>query len=245
MTNKERAKNKAVKDEVQEGVRELVIREGEAPVIHEQEVVVVAGTVTAPRKWWENRHGVHNHHKESVARVQYSKTAKEIILITNENSHFHKTIKGALQFNQQLNEFNINKNKMYSIKELAQFLKPRRFFFKDRSECTKIISNLEKFSATVTTKIEQQNDRRGNTVDSIVTETKSTLDLQFELKIPIYKGEEPKEFKVNIECDSNGGNLQVYLVSDDLFVMEFDELDAIFKRELEPFEKANVVCIEQ
>lgn len=230
---------------LKEGVKELVIREGRAEKIREKKIISLSGVINSARLFWQNRHTTHQHHASDKAHVLYSKNGKYITVVINENSHWAKTVKGNLSSNAELDAFKINTSTMFSVKSLSDLLKPRKFYFKDRSEATKIISNLQKFSADVQTKIDASDDRRGNTVDSIITICKSSLDLDFTLKMPIYKGQKDKEFKVTIEISVSGTSFQLYLVSEDLYVLELDELDAIFAAELKPFQDDKVICIEQ
>lgn len=247
-TAKEKVKNETVKTAIEagKGKVEIVVREGKAEELREKKIIALSGVIDSPRLFWKNRHTEHNHHEEDKAHVIFSKSEMRIQLVLNENSHFAKTVTGKLQLNPELNAFKINNDSTFSIKELSDILKMRKFFFKDRTEATKIISNLQKFKATITSELEKADDRRGNTTDSMVTKVKSDLDTNFTLKMPVYKGQPEKEFKVDIEFDvTDGDEIEVYLISEGMRMIELESIDKIFEAELKPFRDDKVVCIEQ
>lgn len=246
MTQKsEKAKSVSLREAVKQGKTEIVVREGQAELIREKKVISINGIISAPREFFENRHGEHDHHEADKAHVLFSKQENKITLILNENSHWAKTITGVLKTNPELDSFRINKDATYSIKELSDFLKMRKFYFKEREEATKIIGNLQKFKASIQTEIESDNDTRGNKMDLFVTKVKSNLDMGFTLKTNIFKGQPEKLFKVEIECEVRDEEMEVWLVSEELRLLELENTEKIFEQELKQFKDAKVVCIEQ
>lgn len=241
---KEDAKRTATEQSVKDGVRELVLREGKAEEIREKKVISYGGVITCPREFWQNRHDEHDHHKEEHAYVKFSKEEKTIVLVVNENSYWSKTVTGKLLSNPKLDAFGINEEEFYGSRELCDFLRMRKFYFKNQEEATKMINNLMKFKASITTELAKENDRKGNTNDQVVRRVKHEIPLEFTLKMPVFKGQPDREFRVEIEVDATDGEVRFYLVSEELAQIELEDLDSIFEAELKPFREALVVCLE-
>lgn len=245
MENADVAKKTSLRTAVKEGMTEIVVREGDAAIIREKNVLDWSGTITSPREWWENRVGKHKMHKPKFANVIFSKFEKRIELTVNENSHFNKKVKGKLLFNEELVEFGINGKTVRSIRDLAEFLRMRRFYFPDRDQATAIIANLMKFKVRVDQEIVAEKDNRGNVNESILKKVTTDLATDFTLEMPIFKGQPKRKFKVDVEFDIRDRAVSVWLVSEELREIELKDTEDIFMVELKPFKEADVVCIEQ
>lgn len=245
MKKSDKVINKAISKAVKDGKIEIVVREGAAEQIREKKLISITGTIQAPLEFWMKRHHIHKHHSPDKTNIIFSKTDKKIILNINENSFFSKTITGVLKINPELDEFKINKDFKYTVKGLADFLKMRKFFFKDRDQATKIVTNLQKFKASIQTQIEEFDNLRGNSKQMFEAKTDSNLDLSFTLKMPVFKGQPDKNFKVEINFDVRDKQVDIWLESEELRFIELNDIDLIFEKELKMFQAANVVCIEQ
>lgn len=241
MKKSEKVISKSISKAVKTGTTEIVVREGNAEPIREKELIRLSGTITAPSEFWSKRK-----HSPNKSNIVYSKTGKQIILTVNENSFFKKQIVGVLKSNPELDDFGVNSSsKKYTVKELADFLKMRKFFFKDREQASKIITNLQKFKASVQSQIEDFDNTRGNSKQLFEVKTDSNMDMDFVLKMPIFKGQPDRTFKVGINFSVRDKQIDIWLESEELRLIELTDIDTIFTKELRPFMEANVVCIEQ
>lgn len=223
-----------------EAVKTLILREGPAEVLREEKGLTINGNLSAPATFWKNRSTLHGKH---LCHIIVNRQEMTLKLITEERDYLFNEIKGKLETNPELKEFGINKEKQFTIKELAQFLKMRRFFFADADENLKLVTNLNKFKASVQSQIDQQSDTRGNKVDNFEVKVDSNIDLKFVLNIPIYKGTDKKKFQVEICFDVREKSVSVWLESAELRELELSMRDSLIDAELKNFE--GLVIIEQ
>ena len=198
-----------------EGTNELVIRHGEAKEIEYPQTINISGIITSPGDWWQKK-------SRDVTDSHVIVYDKSISLIIHEHDLFgQEVINGTIQSFKELEKFQINGNKRYSTKELSRFLKFNRMYFLDRDENMEIVSKLQKFRAKVTQEIEDGNDFKGN--KKYLFEQKVTHELgllEFTLYIPIFKGENPVSFKVEIGFDITDGSTTLFLESVELKELE-------------------------
>ena len=225
---------------VENGTKEVVIRNGEAPIIREPLVLDVHGTIQAPSEFWNKRKSLYN---VNDCHVEYSKQNKSIELTLNESNYFGGTIKGMIEEHPELEKFGINKNKVYTLKELSQLLKMSRAFFADTDEATKVVGNLQKCKASIQTQIEKEESSRGDKKISFEAKVDSNIDLNFTLKMPIWKGYKDHKFQVEICLDVRDKDITLWLESQELQQLFIDTREAIFSDELKNFEE--LVCIEK
>lgn len=225
---------------VENGIKEVVIRNGEAAKIHEPLILGVSGTIKSPAEFWAKRSSLY---KAEECHIEFNKLKGEIKLILNEKDYFGGEVKGSIEINPELAEFGINKEKMRTTKEMSQFLKMRKAFFSDADEAVKIIGNLQKYKAKVETQIDKMDSTRGDKKDNFEVKVDSDIDLNFTLKMPIYKGFKDFKFLVEICLDVRDKALTLWLESAELQQIITGTRDEIFSDELKNFE--SLVCIEQ
>lgn len=199
----------------------LIIRTGQAEPIVVRDKVIITGTISAPADWYEGKttngysFGVENTH------VVFSYDAREITLITeDEHSSFGHKITGKLSKNPDLKVFAINSNRKFSPKELASLLKMNRVAFQDREQNMRIVKSLNDLRVAVERKIQDTNDFRGNKVASFEQEVRTTIDLTFNLSLPVFTGGKLSTFNVEVNLDVTDGSVTVWLESVDLKEIE-------------------------
>lgn len=223
-----------------ESTKEIIIREGSAAKIYEKQHVTLTGTIDAPRKFYEKRA---TEHKPLKSHVTYSREHMKIVMVLDEDDHFKTTITGKLELNPDFTEFGVNKQKYYTINELMQFLKMRKYFFADVDQNMKIVSNLSKFRASVQTQLEQEKDTRGNAKNNYERTVNTDLAMDFELFVPIFKGSPASKFRVEIGFEVNDASVRVWLESAELQELVLRYRDEIIDKELKTFD--GIVVIEQ
>lgn len=222
-------------------VKELIIREGEAEKIQLPKVVNITGTIAAPAEYLTKRK---SELKPKQCHVLFSYIGMYIKFIVNEENHYSATITGQTQLNPDLKKFGINDNKLFTVKELKQFLKFNRVFFAEADANLKMITNLERFSASVQTQIDNHSNDRGDKKQSLEVKIDSNLDLNFVLSMPIFIGEAPEKFQVEVCCDFKDGQTSIWLESPGLQALIVNGRQTLIDKNVEPF-KSEFVVIEQ
>jgi hypothetical protein len=220
----------------------IVHREDDAKIVHAKKPLVLKGTITAPGNFIVNRK---EQEKFDRSHVKWSLSGLYITLITRENHPLAYEVTGELIKNPEIEKLCVNTKKTQSVKELAQLLRFNKYFFADGDQNIKIVENLMKFKVTAQTHIEKEEATRGNEKDIYeIKGVDSNIDLTFELQMPIYVGQAPKKFKVEILYKIRERNVEVWLESPELADLWRSNAEEIIKAELARMPEA-IVQIEQ
>lgn len=196
-----------------EGVTELVIREGKAPVAldpKEPEKVSIIGTIESPLLWLEKRIELINQKASNIIVHRDSMTIKMKI---DETSHYQTNISGKLEPSKEMLEFGINTDKRWEPQKLSQFLKMHRAFFTDKSQNMILISTLKNFKAKVNHDIEKSKEENGSKVDNYSQVVDSNLPKSLKVNLPLFKGFSNQEIEVEIYADVDGRDVSLSLIS--------------------------------
>lgn len=218
----------------------VVFRTGEAEEIEKPLHNDLSGVISAPAKFYSIRKELHDKNK---CHVLFNRNNKEITLIVDEKSRYGYKITGRITSNPDLDAFGINSKKTYGVKDLMQLLKFNRVFFLEVDKNAAIVTALQQFKAKVQTEIEKQNDNRGTSrnVDNISLE--HSLQENFVLEMPIFRGGEKKQFLVDICVTITDGSIVLWLESRDLRDLQTTESSRLVDAELKAFD--GLVVIEQ
>lgn len=202
---------------------ELIIRQGQAAPVTQPSDVILDGTIEAPGEFIKKRKALIDLDR---AIIEVNRKAGKIVFDSDPSYKFHAVVAGHISQNVDLEKFNINRNKLYSRKELVNLLRMNRIFFESREEHSKLISQLSdlNFSQNVDGNI--ADDRRGNAKIAIDKKTNINVEISFKLKIPIYAGFEPSVFRVEILLDVTDSEAKFWLES-----VELEELKERIKNE--------------
>ena len=229
-----------VKLNIAEGTQEIVLRQGNAEVLHEPLKVSVNGLINAPSTFFKVREGTFDLLKTHII---VNRNNQSLILVIDENNPFGSRISGQLKYNKELADFQINKEKMYSLKELTNLLRIKRMYFSDRNQNAKTLELLYAFEAKAITEIKDSDNRKGNSNKQLKKDTTSNVPGGFKLTIPIYEGQDAKTFFVDILADISEVQVKFWLESVDLIELEYDSANEIINKELEVF-KDRIVILE-
>lgn len=119
-----------------------------------------------------------------------------------------------------LQNFGINQEKFFSLKDLEKHIRMNRFYFADKDAHMALAGQLRSFKAKVDSDITQMQDQRGNKANAFNKTVTSDLAADFVLTIPIFKGGEPKTFRVEICYDVTDSAVRFWLESVELFELE-------------------------
>jgi hypothetical protein len=196
---------------------ELIIREGKAPdmlPILPPIKQSITGTIEAVVEFLKRRKPVPDQINIDLCHILVNRDTISIQLIINESDPNTKgTITGKLAEHPKYIEFGVNQKKGWDPNELGQFFKMNRFFFADKSENMKIVSDLKNFSAKVESVIEKQKGDKGDFKDNYSGVVMSNLPGTFKLNLPIFKGQKAEEIEVEFYASVNGREVALQLVS--------------------------------
>lgn len=150
-------------------------------------------------------------------------------------NYYGVVVTGKLEPAPELTAFGINAGRMYKREELVKLLKFNSVFFADRGKHMEVIAGLMKVRVKTEAEINAHNDNRGNKgagYEQKVVQDDGLLK-RFDLKIPIYKGEEAMTFDVEVCFDVSGGLLEFWLESVRLRELELELVNSIIDKELE------------
>lgn len=234
--------NDKIEIKVEGSTKELIIREGQAEIIKEPRIVNIDGTIQGPAEFYTKRKG---EIEPKNCHVLFSYEKLFIKLVLDETNHYSGTITGKAITNPDLAKFGINSgSKIWTKNELKQFLKMNRAFFKDVDSNLKIVTNLEKFSATIQAQIDDHKDDRGNAKKSAEVKIDTNLDLNFVLCMPIFIGQPNSTFLVEICFDVRDNGITIWLESPELQETIIKQRELLINKNIEVF-KSEFVVIEQ
>lgn len=220
----------------------IVHREDNAKIVHAKKPLALEGTITAPGNFIVNRK---DQEKFDRSHVKWSLSNLYITLVTRENHPLAYEVTGRLIKNPEIEKLCVNTKKTQSVKDLAQLLRFNKYFFADGDQNIKIVENLMKFKVTAQTHIEKEEATRGNEKDIYeIKGVDSNIDLTFELNMPIYIGQAPKKFKVEILYKIRERNVEVWLESPELADLWRSNAEEIIQTELKRIPD-DIVKIEQ
>lgn len=224
---------------------EIIIREGEAlpPVVPKK--IVISGDIKTVRSFIEKRKlkgfdGVmHNGNpglqeiNEDRAIVTIDKAALSIKLELDPENEYGTEVTGKLSFTPELEQFCINKNKMFNREELIKLIRFNKIWFDSPEAHDKILKAYQAFTANVQADIGKTSDTRGNVSNNYNKTVATNVPTDFILNIPIFKGMDKRRFRVEIALDSTDASVKFWFESVELQEIIQVESETILKKELE------------
>ena len=221
--------------------KDITIRKGQALPLYSPIPLDIIGSITSPSAFYSKRVDLIDKQK---AHITFSKKNREITLHINERDHFCDSITGKLIINSDLLDFGINSKSKWNPKDLAQFLKMRRFLFVSKDENMNVVSALNSLTAKIETDVEQKQDTKGNDRKLIDKKVTSNIPLEFVLDMPIFVGQPNSIFRIEIGTDATDSTIRVYLESQELEELIVKEGGKLIDAEVALFED-DLVVIEQ
>ena len=230
MENQEVIKEEIIKQETNSnGVREVIIREGQALPAKEPIPVRIDGTIDAPARWAENRKSVI---PQLNAFMCINRQEMRITLVEDERNSYFNRIIGTMTRSDKFKEFGINSAKYVTSFEMADLFKMNRSFFETKTLCMELVSKLKNLKASVNKQIEASTNDRGNRRELVDQVVEHNIPESFKLKLPVFNGTEPQEVEVEINVDAD--DLSCTLISphakDLIERMRNEKIDEVIER---------------
>lgn len=227
------------------GEQVIIIREGEAQPIHDPVKLNISGNIDTVHRFIEKRVALINQ-KQCHIKVSRSKKNASLHLVINETDHFSGSVTGTLSLDENFIEFGINTGKKYTLRDLSDFIKMHRFCFDDKDQAMKLVADLRNFKAKVNKDMEKVQDNRGNNKILFDQVVDSNVPESFILNMPIFKGDVPRKFKVEINIIPRDADMDCMLESPEANDIVADEMEKIITFQLDNINKLapNIVQIE-
>lgn len=181
---------------------------------------------------------------KKLAVIIFNEEQGTIRLNSNPAHPHHTVVTAKLVKHQDLNEFGINTPKYFGLKELEKLIRMFRFYFSDKEAHLQLTGQLKSFTAKVYSDLKNESDNRGNKSQAFNKKVESDLAAEFTLHIPIYKGQSPATFRVEICYDVTDSAVRFWLESVELFELEKQAVATAFEPQIKAFRAANftVIC---
>ncbi len=194
---------------VENGVKTLEIRTGEALELREPKIVNIVGTAETPLEWLKQR-------KEQIqpkkAHLIVDVEKGTISLKEDETNPYGATITGQLEISPIFIKFGINSGEYKTPIEMSEFIKMNRVYFENRQEAMELVTKLRQFKAKVNKEVEQEvNLNKGDRRILLAQAVDSNIPPTFNVCLPLFKGVDKEIFEV--ETYFNPDDLTCTLVS--------------------------------
>jgi hypothetical protein len=202
----------------------LELRTGQLPDILLPRTIDVDGAISNPGIFAISR-GEELKANKVKCYVKIADT--QIILVVDERKNNFDLIQGKLVSNPDIDAFGINTENTMSLNKFAEFLRFRkRYLVMDNKDV--FINKFKNFETKVQTSVKQSKDDKGNYsshVDRLVDA--GHIPTEFDLKIPIFKGESDCKIKVYILFQIRNQEIEIALASEELVELEISERENI------------------
>lgn len=168
------------------------------------------------------------------AIVIVNKEELSICLYLDPEDFYGTEIKAKLEMEPELLKSGIETGRKFSQQELIKLLKYGKRWFADSAAHEALLLAYMKLDVRVSADLTNNApDGRGNRSNSFEKKVTSNVPEDFILLIPIFKGQEPKKFRVEICLDSTDGSTKFWLESVELAELIQIESETILRKELE------------
>lgn len=159
-----------------------------------------------------------------------------IHLTLNPNDPFGTEVTGSLEFTKELNQFSINEPRTFTREELIKLLRFSKILFDDPSKHESLLTAYQKFDMSAAIKLSQESDTRGNKAMNFDKKLLTNLPTEFTLRLPIFKGQKPERFRVEICMDSTDASVRFWFESVELHDLIETRKIEIFVEQLAKFQ---------
>jgi hypothetical protein len=238
-----------VKVNIEPDVKELVIRNGEAPILYPPNKIEFEGLITTPIDYFISRKGQKPDYFDLSKTLVVVEISKGIItLFGNPSDGFGDKITGRLHINPVLGDFGLvdgGNNRYGSPSDLAEIFRRNLRFFISPEEGRRLIYELKHLKVNTNGKVERTNDDRGSKKTNFEQAVESNLPVDFMLKVPVFHGGDPVIFKVEVFLEVNGPSVACSLFSGELIDLIEKERDAVMNESVKSFENFGVTIIRK
>lgn len=170
------------------------------------------------------------------AVITVNEDGMTILLEVDPNNPFGTTVLGKLEYTAYLEQFFINQKHTFTKKEMTDLLKFSKLLFENPDQHEKLLKAYQTFDFSAMIKASQEEDSRGNRSMSLDKKIKTNLPDDFILRLPIFKGQGPEKFRVEICYDTSDASIKFWLESTELHDLIEQRKIEILIEQLAPFQ---------
>jgi hypothetical protein len=231
----------------------IVIREGDALEIKPPEKIKISGDINTVKSFIDKRKKIDAAMDafELAGRqginpdrtvVTVDKSNLSITLELDPEDFYGTVVTGKLEIEPELTKFSIETTKKFTQQELIKLLRYGKRWFADPAAHETLLLAYMKLDVKVTADLTNNApDSRGNRSNSFEKKVTSNIPEDFILNIPIFKGQEPKRFRVEIAMDSTDESVKFWLESVELAELIQIEAEKILNEQLKSCEDYVVI----
>ena len=220
----------------------LEIREGQALSLHNPESIKLSGNIESIGNFLTKRYndrkgkGLQEVDKERAVVVVDDK-AMNITLSLDMENHFNTTVTANLAFTEELKSFQINSCKQWTREELVKHIRLNRRFFPDPIKHEELLSAWMKLNLSINSELKNESDNRGNKEQLFKKAVNSSgVPTEFTLRMPIFRGQQTRDFKVQIFLEATDASVRFEFESVELIELIDADMKEIFAEQLKPCE---------
>lgn len=203
-----------------------IVKFGKEPDVIECSGLSLAGNITSPLEFFKKRHPFKLGFdrvdvKDEDCHIMVNEEEGSITLKVQDNSPLMQMVKGALKPHYAQGIFPINTDKEIDLLSFQKLVRANRFWFADQDKQSKLLLSLQNLKGKVSRDFENTDDNKGNTtnINNFATKIEG-IELNFDLKMPIYAGTTARVFKVEVYINATSSNLMYQLVSPELLELK-------------------------
>lgn len=194
---------------VENGVKTVEVRTGEALKLKEPLNIEITGTINAPLEWLDSRK---NQIDPKNCHILVDEDKRTIALHVGETNPYKTIIIGQMKISPVFQKFGINSGDYRTPLEMSEFIKMNRVYFENRQKAMELVSQLRNFKAKVNKQVEQEvNLNKGDKRLVLNQVVDSNVPEKFNVALPLFKGDPKVTFEV--ETYFNPTDLTCTLVS--------------------------------
>lgn len=187
----------------EEGVQEIVVRQGNALEVANKTNTRIEGNIDAPSRFVDKREV-----DIKTSHCYYSITDGRIVLQVNEQEPYGNfCVIGQLQISEKFRRLNINRAHLSRPKELARKFKLLRAIFPSKEDHMSICKLLNNLEAKVDKTINEADDNRGNLSHVRNQVLESNIPESFRLNVTLIEGEPKQKIEVQISLSYSNGEI--------------------------------------
>lgn len=233
------------------GQTELTVREGKALELKEPLVINITGDIDTVKSFVGKRYAagpksiitsgenptvtalVTNSLQainNDLAVITFDKKNLSISLDVNPEDFYGPKVIGKMEVSDELKPFCINEpDGIFTREKLVKLLRFNKRFFSDAQAHDNILRAFQTLSLTGNTALDASSDQRGNAAAKFEKKIDSSkIPTTFYLTIPVFKGQEPKKFLVEICLDSSEASVIFWFESVELAELKGTIIDGVF-----------------
>ncbi|GAA4328315.1 hypothetical protein [Flaviaesturariibacter amylovorans] len=219
---------------------EIVIREGVALEPKPPRSIRIAGNITAVSDFLSvRRQSGHGHQNVDLSKaiVIVNKKDLTIRLELDPEDAYGAEVVARLEVSDELKQFGINTTTTFTREALVKLIRFNKVWFdNDADKHASLLASYMAFNAQASTDMQQASDTRGNRTNNLQKTVNTNVPTEFILNIPVFKGEDPERFRVEICLDVTDGGARFWFESVELHELMQRRTDEIFNAQLEACE---------